>query len=590
MATREEKIAFLQSQADASPGDAPVTREQKIAFLQAKAAQPADAANTGQGQTALEGFANGASLGYLPQLQAMAAKPIYGALNAITGQDVQPDSYVNERDANIARQAAQAKANPKTALAAKAAGGVATGIATAGLLPEAGAAVTVGGKVAQGALQGAKVGAIYGAAENPGDTQGVVDPLQAKARVENAGKGLAGGAVIGGAAPLVGAAVRSGSQAVQTVGDKMKSAGEKFAVNATGATGKQASKFSDDAGRELLDRGVVRFGDSQAKIAERASGAVEQANSAIDEALKKLDARGVTVDGDAIKARIADKIKSLKQDPSQADVVRMLNTELDNVQSALSEGGGNSFGISDAEKIKRGYSRKAGNWADPEKGQAGKEMYQTFRSGVEDAAQAADPDTAKAFEEAKKSYGLLKPIEEAAERRAATTQQHPAGGFLDVTTGVAGASAGGPLGAIAAPIARRVIAPRLASSAAVTFDKAGDLLRKVPQFAELEVKQPAVFQAMVTQLTSAGESGTPTLKAADQKPTKGPEKWQADGLKKLEDHAQSDDDTQVIEKAKGAMNDPATKKLLIAASDLKPGTRAMAAVLAKLKEKTEGGR
>lgn len=188
MATREEKIAFLQSQV-APQSDSGPSRAQKIAFLQAQSAPKPDAS---QGQTAIEGFGNGATLGYLPQLQALASKPIYGALNAITGQNVQPDSYVDERDQNIARQTKQANDNPITSGASQLAGGLTTGIATAGLMPTP--AATIGGRIAQAG----KVGVVLGGAANPGDTKGEINPAGGLPdRVINAGKGGALAALLG---------------------------------------------------------------------------------------------------------------------------------------------------------------------------------------------------------------------------------------------------------------------------------------------------------------------------------------------------------------------------------------------------------
>ena len=84
-------------------------------------------------------------------------------------------------------------------------------------------------------------------------------------------------------------------------------------------------------------------------------------------------------------------------------------------------------------------------------------------------------------------------------------------------------------------------------------------------------------------------SGATIPRAADKNqdaPTKGPAKWQADGLKNLQDHVKTDDDRAAIEKTKEQlMSTPEGKKLLIAASDLKPGSRAMEDILSRVKKK-----
>lgn len=329
-----------------------------------------------------------------------------------------------------------------------------------------GGAIGGAGTLGLGAIAGAGLGAGAGeAAKNLGEkyllgkdkTREEIYGDPARAVLEG-GVGEMGGAVIG--------------KGLSKLAPKLTQLAEKSAVNATGATGKQASEFADNAGRELLDRGIVKFGDSQAKITERAGKAVEGANSQIDAALKKLDAKGVKVDANAVYSKVRDKINTLKSDPSKADIAKILESEIDNLINATDAKDSAKFSLSEAEKIKRGYNRKAGNWADPEKSQTGKEMYQTYRKAVEDAATKADPETAQLFQEGKKSYSLLAPVQEAAERRAATTSQSPAGGLLDVSAIGAGALGGGPAGAVAAPIARRLIAPRLSSSVAVGADKA----------------------------------------------------------------------------------------------------------------------
>lgn len=544
--------------------------------------------------TALEGFGKGASLGYLPQLQAAEQKGVEAigdakdkALHAVglghlastdsqlreQGFDIPVETYVQARDANIKRQAQQAKDNPVTAKASEIAGELTTAVASSGVLPEAGVAKTLAQKVGQGALQGARTGFVYGAAQNPGDKAGVVDLIQPNERAENAEKGTAIGATIGGAIPVITKGISSGAAAAS---DKLKALAEKSAVNATGATGKQAIEFADDAGRQLLDRKIVRFGDSQEKIAERASTAVDEVNNQIDSTLSKLQKDGVTVDRNDIYNTVRAAINKLKSNESQADVAKALENHLNSVIDAA-DNGGTKIGVADAEVIKRGFNKIAKNWADPSAGQAGKTMYQTYRNAVEDAATKADPETAKTFIDAKKSFGVLSPVMDAAERRAATTAQSPAGGLADVAAAGAGAAGGGPVGAILAPLARRVIAPRVASSVAVSADAAADILRKIPQFAEMESSRPAAFQAFATQLATPTETTAPALmKAASNPPKKGEEKWATDGFAKLIEHTSDPEKIQQLQEMKEKlMKDSRSRRLLISASDLKPGSKAM---------------
>lgn len=148
--------------------------------------------DAGAAMTALESYGDTATMGYLPQLQALAEKPIAKAMDFMTGNDVaehMPD-YVERRDENIARQNAQSAAHPYASAA-----GTLAGIGASAVLPGIGAAKAAKGaslatKAGVGALQGAATGAVY----NPGDEKGVVDPIQAGKRAGNAAIGAVTGA------------------------------------------------------------------------------------------------------------------------------------------------------------------------------------------------------------------------------------------------------------------------------------------------------------------------------------------------------------------------------------------------------------
>ncbi len=491
--------------------------------------------NASIGQTALEHFGNGAALGYIPHLQAATEMGVNAlgeakdkALDMVgldhlasidhqlreQGFKLPDESYLAARDANIKRLAKEKKDNPITAGAAGIGGSIATGIATTPLMPARAATVAARLKDA------ATIGAATGIAANPGDNEGELAPIQLEDRAKNGLIGAGAGLATQGAVESVAKAAPFLSDNARKAGLYLQNKAEKAAVNATGATGKQASQFGDDAGRELLDRGVVRFGDSQAKIAKRAAAAVESANGQIDQALSKLDAQGVSVDGDQVRRSLQDKIEKMGSDPSKSDIARLLQNEVEHLDNATTAKSSTGFGMQEAESIKRGYNRKAGNWADPEKSQAGKEAYQTYRGAVEDAAREADPATAKLFDEGKKSYGLLAPIQEAAERRAATTSQSPAGGLLDSAAAIGGFGAGGAPGALAAPIARRVIAPRISSTIAASADTASKFLLKSPQFANLAEKNPQAFSALAANFARKVNPGGAVSKVAgpDQQP------------------------------------------------------------------------
>jgi hypothetical protein len=183
-----------------------------------------------QGQAALEGFGQGASFGYLPQLQAAAA-PLQDAILAkVASTDLGADllgvpkgakpedsTYVERRDENIKRQQKLADKNPLTYGGSALAGGLTTGIATAGMMPSAGAA-TAAGRI----RNAAKAGTIYGAAMNPGDVEGEINLTQIPERIDGAGKGMVIGVALGAGFEGAAKGLQSGARGLEKTASKFK--------------------------------------------------------------------------------------------------------------------------------------------------------------------------------------------------------------------------------------------------------------------------------------------------------------------------------------------------------------------------------
>lgn len=167
--------------------------EQEVGHLapQTSTAQPVAAqAQDRMADAGLQGFGQGGTLGYLPELQAGFGHAIESANEALGGDEATP--YADLRAHFQKRNDALAAANPKTTFAGNVAGAVAT-------LP-------VGGPMAKGASTAAKVGraaligGAYGAAANPGGEDLIDNPVEnLKARAINMGIGSAGGAALEGA-------------------------------------------------------------------------------------------------------------------------------------------------------------------------------------------------------------------------------------------------------------------------------------------------------------------------------------------------------------------------------------------------------
>lgn len=84
-------------------------------------------------------------------------------------------------------------------------------------------------------------------------------------------------------------------------------------------------------------------------------------------------------------------------------------------------------------------------------------------------------------------------------------------------------------------------------------------------------------------LGSIGAKNDPNI---SQEKTKGPDKWASDGFNKLLEHS---GDQNLKDSKQKMLSDPKTKDLLIKASDLKPGSKAMDEIMSKIKNRVSKG-
>lgn len=289
------------------------------------------------GQAGLEHFGNSAAMGYLPQLQAGAEKPMSYVLDKITGNHVSDDlpDYAQRRDENITRLEKQEKDHPVASTVGTIGGTVASaipGAAAIGKLPGMAKLSTMAPYVAEGtkdatlaskvaALAGrttaaAGSAAVQGALSNPGDVEGEVSPLQLRER-----------AMQGGLSAAIAAPLHMAGEGVSKVGsyisDRMKDKAEKLAFRALGPFKRQVNQNRDEinaVGREALDSGIVRWKPgSAATIEERAQDATEASGKALGDLTDKL----ISMEGQASSSgmsrkQIAEKLKEklLSENPA----------------------------------------------------------------------------------------------------------------------------------------------------------------------------------------------------------------------------------------------------------------------------------
>lgn len=411
------------------------------------------------------GAAQGATLGFRDELAGAIKSPSGAAKKAAAyfgydaGSDKDIEEYLKERDASRLLDESAQKSNPKSFLGGNLTGSLAT-LAVPGLGATKGA-------TALNALKAGGLGATMATGSSKAeDTEGL-----AKDAALGAGIG-AGGSIV--AEKVISPALSYGADKAKTgfqkLSDALKDKAENLAENATGATRVQAEKFAPNAGRELLDKKLVRFLDAPKNIADRTDQLMTKSEGVMDDVLSSLDAKGVKVSPDKVLGEFDSRIARLSSDPSTAPQARALETIKEDVANAL---GNDDKALSVLEKWKRGYKKV--NWQDPDAALARKEAYRSLMKSVEGGATEADPNLADKFIAAKKDYGLAAPIQEAAEKRAAQLNQHPILGLNDIATAGASSAVGGPIAALPGIAARRALAPRISSSAAVTMDKLGSL-------------------------------------------------------------------------------------------------------------------
>jgi len=429
-------------------------------------------------ESVLRGAGQGVTAGFQDDLSALIEPGVNLLMDKLTGRkgaeavsNLPEESFTKRREGYREENAEAQAANPTSYLLGQL-GGMAPSMAITG-------GSTLGGQMAAGAGMGAVTGAGFSEQE---DLEGIA---------QDAGIGAA----FGGLSPALIAGINKyGIDNLKKLAPKLAQWAEKSAENATGATAAQLEKFKPGAGRKLLDSGIVKAFRSQRGIEQAASKQMSEAGQVIDDVMTSLGKSGKAIDPQKIQLAIDDKIAAYATDPSKAQVVRQLESMKDDIMNSWIASGGDDVSPLLAEQTKRGYQSLARkSYGDPDRQLATKDVARLYREAVEGVAEEVDPAMLGQFKKAKDTYGLLEPVQEAAERRANVTQQSPFGGFGDLVLGGLGATGTGlasgdletGLGTGAALIAaRRFVHPRIASTGAVGLDKLSKGLNAIPNISQ----------------------------------------------------------------------------------------------------------
>lgn len=491
-----------------------------------------------QADAALQGFGNGLTLGYAPQLQAMAEKPIaklYDLVNGTNVSDDISDDYTKRRDDWIKRQEQLAQDNPKTFIAANLAG---TGVGMAAMSPIS--ALRAGGTVAKGASTAAKVGASLGRAtraaaqgatlaalSNPGDVEGQVDPLRLDARLSNSKLGAlfgAGGAIAGDAIATTADKARAylRSKAAQKA---FKSAGPTLKDYRTAAARGDVEKL----GGFMLDNNLLGAGDTFDDIASKAGALNDQAGGELDDIYKLAVANhegsglgyNPAVDKQKLMALAEER---LGDHVDKAAALNKLSSYLDEVGQKYGEG----FNPKAMQNVKSAMDEKINYSRNPlMKDPASEKAFSAGRGYMNDKIDEtiralSGSEAGDALSAANSKYGMSKTIEQIAKDRSS---REAANRFLSPSD--YGMSAVGALGGAMTGDSPEQKLRNAAMGAALGFANKGmrqygnpivaqslnslsSKLAAIPRFAEMARQNPQAYRALVQSLAMSPKF-TPAL-------------------------------------------------------------------------------
>jgi hypothetical protein len=468
----------------------------------------------GAGQTFLEHYGDQALLHHLPQAQAFFEPVTDRIFNAVTGQNVEKTpwsrmhlgkDYVDARDNNKERLDAEKELHPHAAGAGKLTGiaadmliGSKLGSYLAGGGGPAGgsSAANVGEKLYTAAKTGAKTGALLGAAENPGDTEGEVDPAQLYQRGKNALVGGGIGAIAGAAVDGLGQLSESGSKYF-----KDKAAEKAFkALGPRGLAFEKAMQSGQDqeVGRTLLDEGAIPILGTPGRIASRVDDLKEAAGQRVGELVRSVP--GKTIDAEQVALDLMDHpdIAGLRKIPGMEGAADSVDKALETLAS------NGKMSLERAQALRQSIDKSINFEKINPTGKADvlKKIRTAIRDKMSEAIDAAGQEAPGALKVANRRYGGLAEASDILDQKMARDAANRSISLTDTIAGAGGLSAGGPGAAAVAGLANKAGRAFGNSMMARGFDKAGDVLANFPRLAAAAEKNPGAVQTLIEKLQS----------------------------------------------------------------------------------------
>jgi hypothetical protein len=428
-------------------------------------------------QAAIAGFGQGASFGYLPQLQAITEKGVDSLFSDNVDEKLKEQgfqlpekpTYTETRDQYIKEGKSLQESNPKSYIGGGIAGSIASGISTGGAvstLSKGAKATTMAGRFATAAKTGATVGAI----RNPGDTEGELNPVQLEERAINAGKDALTGLVLQGG----GEVIKKTAEAIKGSPKVIKAWSQIKSYKASGAMLKDFRKsFGNrkvsEIGQLMIDKKIVSLGDDVADIAKKADIAREDVGSTISKIYESADDTLSTIDpvkltpeqsralvsseidlGNFANAYKADLLKRFKGLSGSSTVVARISKELDDIAV------NGKVTLKKLQEVRRSIDEQINFSKSTQELKGVQEELLGMRNKLQDIAKqrllAVDKVTggtsARELVKANKDYSNLAEVTKIANDRVARDSSNAAFGLRERISGGTGAVVGGMVGGI----------------------------------------------------------------------------------------------------------------------------------------------
>lgn len=498
----DDELMRLHSESSGGTKDLSKLSDNELIALHKEASAKPDDLKSGIGDSALRGAAQGATLGFADELTAGAGAVkdwASGKLGLRGGISI-PDAYGTYIDKIRGKDAEARKEHP----IAYGVGEIAGGTATGSLIPVINPAAKVGAA--------ARIGTAAAAGAGTGAGQSQNNPFRSWDELVGFGGDAAKGAAVGGATQgLL-------DKVTPAIASRLRDTAEQRAFKA--AVGNQQKVYDDavkqgrvnDIGRDLLDYGVVGFGDKARTISGKADAARKVVGQEMGDLLAHIDskAEGV-VDGGSIAQRIRDYAGSIHGEGNSST-----SQKLNAIADAYETKGPMSLVQAQVEKNSFKYRPgDPGATFDKEainrvKGIIGDEMergiaeYQAMGLSKTQAAEAVATGTgpsralsqegqavlrdaapaesaSETYQSLKRNYGSFKTAGTAAEKLGNRQDKNRTLSLTDyLMGGLAGGATLNPGVGLGIAIANKLARERGSSALAVSADKVANVLERAP--------------------------------------------------------------------------------------------------------------